>query len=64
MDGYPTRRHSVPNGFKKSRKFADEFGHFVTFVYRQFEILKDEDCTEERLKAIVRDVLRQIAPYS
>ena len=39
---------------------SDRFGSFVTFVYRQFEVLEDEDCTEQELKTIVRDVLREI----
>jgi len=42
---------------------SDGFGSFVTFVYRQFEVLEDEDCTEQEVKDLVRDVLREIQPY-
>ena len=42
---------------------SDGFGRFVTFVYRQFEVLEDEDCTEQEVKDIVRDALREIQPY-
>jgi hypothetical protein len=41
---------------------SDGFGRFVTFVYRQFEVLEDEQCTEQEIKDIVRDVLREIRP--
>jgi hypothetical protein len=42
---------------------SDRFGSFVTFVYRQFEVLEDEDCTKQEVKDIVRDVLWEIQPY-
>lgn len=42
---------------------SDEFGSLVTSVYRQFEVLEDEECTEQEVKDIVRDVLREIQPY-
>jgi hypothetical protein len=42
---------------------SDGFGRLVTFVYRQFEVLEDEECTEQEVKDIVRDVLRKIQPY-
>jgi len=42
---------------------SDGFGTFVTCVYRQFEVLEDENCTEQELEAIVRDALREMPPY-
>lgn len=42
---------------------SDGFGSFLTFVFRQFEVLEDEDCTEQEVKEIVRNVLRKIQPY-
>jgi len=39
---------------------SDGFSSFVTFVFRQFEILEDEDCTDSEVKDIVRDVLWEI----
>lgn len=42
---------------------SDRFCSFVTFVFRQFEVLEDEDCTEQEVKDLVRDVLREIQPY-
>jgi len=42
---------------------SDRFGSFITFVFRQFEVLEDEDCTEQEVKDIVRAVLREIQPY-
>ena len=42
---------------------SNKFGSFITFIFHQFEVLEDEDCTEEEVKNIVRDVLRKIQPY-
>lgn len=42
---------------------SDRFGSFITFVFRQFEVLEDEDCTEQEVKDIVRAVLREIQSY-
>jgi len=42
---------------------SDGFGRFVTFVYRQFEVLEDDKCTEREVKGIVRDALREIQAY-
>jgi len=39
------------------------FCSFVTSVFRQFEVLEDEDCTEQEVKDYVRDVLQEIQPY-
>jgi len=40
-----------------------KFGSFITFVYRQFEVLEDEYCTKQEVKSIVQDVIRKIQPY-
>ena len=42
---------------------SDRFCSFVTSVFRQFEILEDEDCTEQEVKDYVRDILQEIQPY-
>jgi hypothetical protein len=39
------------------------FCHFVTSVFRQFEELEDEYCTEQEVKDYVRDILQEIQPY-
>jgi len=39
------------------------FSSFITFVYRQFEVLENEYCTQQEVKAIVRDITRKIQPY-
>jgi hypothetical protein len=36
---------------------SDGFGSIVTCVFRQFEVLEDEECTEQEVKNIVRDAL-------
>ena len=42
---------------------SDGFGRFVTSVFRQFEVLEDEECTEQEVKDYVRDILQEIQPY-
>lgn len=42
---------------------SDGFGTLVTSVYRQFEVLEDEECTEQEVKDYVRNILREIQPY-
>ena len=42
---------------------SDNFGIFITAVFRQFEILEDEECTEQEIKAYVENTLREIQPY-
>ena len=42
---------------------SDGFGSFITSVFRQFEVLEDEECTEQELKDYVRNTIRQIQPY-
>jgi hypothetical protein len=42
---------------------SDGFGSFITAVFRQFEVLEDEECTEQELKDYVRNTLREIRPY-
>ena len=42
---------------------SDGFGSFLTSVFRQFEVLEDEECTEQEVKDYVRDTLREIQPY-
>ena len=39
---------------------SDKFGSLVTAVFRQFEVLEDEDCTEEELKSYVQKILQEI----
>jgi len=42
---------------------SDGFGSFITAVFRQFEILEDEECTEQDVKNYVQNTLREIQPY-
>jgi hypothetical protein len=42
---------------------SDGFGSFMTCIFRQFEVLKDEECTEQEVKDYVRNTLREIQPY-
>jgi hypothetical protein len=42
---------------------SDGFGSLVTSVFRQFEVLEDEECTEQEVKDYVRNTLREIQPY-
>jgi hypothetical protein len=42
---------------------SDRFGSFMTSVFRQFKILKDEWCTEQEVKDYVQDILQEIQPY-
>jgi hypothetical protein len=42
---------------------SDGFGSFITAVFRQFEVLEDEECTEQELKDYVQNTLREIQPY-
>lgn len=42
---------------------SDRFRSFVTAVFRQFEVLEDEECTEQEVKDYVREVLQEIQPY-
>ena len=42
---------------------SDGFGSLVTAVFRQFEVLEDEECTEEEVKDYVRDIFQKIQPY-
>ena len=42
---------------------SDGFGSLVTSVYRQFEVLEDEECTEQEVKDYVQNTLREIQPY-
>ena len=39
------------------------FGSFITAVFRQFEVLEDEECTEQEVKDYVRDILQEIQRY-
>jgi hypothetical protein len=42
---------------------SNKFGSSITSVFRQFEVLEDEDCTKQEVKDYVRDVRRKIQPY-
>jgi len=42
---------------------SNRFGSFITAVFRQFEVLEDEECTEQDVKDYVRNTLREIQPY-
>jgi hypothetical protein len=42
---------------------SDGFGSFITAVFRQFEVLEDEECTEQEVKDYVQNTLRDIQPY-
>ena len=39
------------------------FCSLVTAIFRQFEVLEDEECTEQEVKDYVRDILQEIQPY-
>ena len=39
------------------------FGSLVTAIFRQFEVLGDEECTEQEVKVYVRNILPEIQPY-
>lgn len=39
---------------------SDGFCSLVTCVYRQFEVLRDEECTEQEVKDYVQNILREI----
>ena len=39
------------------------FCSLVTAIFRQFEVLEDEECTEQEVKDYVRNTLREIQPY-
>jgi hypothetical protein len=39
------------------------FCGLVTAIFRQFEVLEDEECTEQEVKDYVRDMLQEIQPY-
>ena len=42
---------------------SDKFGSLVTAVFRQFEVLEDENCTEQEFKTYVQKILREIRLY-
>jgi hypothetical protein len=42
---------------------SDGFGSLMTSSYRQFEVLEDEEFTEQEIKDYVRKTLREIQPY-
>jgi integrase len=42
---------------------SDRFCSFITAVFRQFEVLEDEECTEQEVKDYVRYILQEIQPY-
>ena len=42
---------------------SDGFGSFMTCIFRQFEVLEDEECTEQEVKDYVRNTLQEIQPY-
>ncbi len=42
---------------------SDGFGSLVTSVFRQFEVLEDEEYTEQEVKNYVRDIFQKIQPY-
>jgi len=42
---------------------SDGFGSLVTSVFRKFEVLEDDECTEQEVKDYVRDILQKIQPY-
>ena len=42
---------------------SDGFGSLVTAIFRQFEVLEDEECTEQEVKDYVRNILQEIQPY-
>lgn len=60
--------HTFEIDLKKLKNFelepkSDRFGSFITAVFRQFEVLEDEECTEQEVKDYVQNTLREIQPY-
>jgi len=43
---------------------SNGFGSLITFVFRQFEVLEEDDCTDQEVKDIVRKILLEIQTYS
>jgi hypothetical protein len=68
MEGDLQSRQCIPNDLKRVENLqldprSDGFGSFITAVFRQFEVLEDEECTEQEVKDYVRNTLREIQPY-
>lgn len=42
---------------------SNEFGTLVTSVYCQFEVFKNEECIEQKVKDYIQNTLREIQPY-
>ena len=42
---------------------SDRFCSFITAIFRQFEVLEDEECTEQEIKDYVRNTLGEIQIY-
>ena len=42
---------------------SDRFGSLVTAIFRQFEVLEDEELSEQEFKAYVQKILREIRSY-
>ena len=42
---------------------SHKFGSLVTSIFRQFEVLEDEECTEQELKEYVQTTLPEIRTY-
>lgn len=42
---------------------SEGFGSFMTCIFRQFEILEDEECTQQEVKEYVQNTLREIRTY-
>jgi hypothetical protein len=51
----PKRVHLNPKSYG--------FCSLVTAIFRQFEVLEDEECTEQEVKDYVQNTLREIQPY-
>ena len=54
--------------FKELKNFelepkSNRFGSWVTAVLRQFEVLENEEFTEQEVKDYVQNTLRKIQPY-
>jgi hypothetical protein len=42
---------------------SDGFGNLMSAIFRQFEVLEDEECTEQEVKDYVQNMLQKIQPY-
>ena len=45
------------------RSSKSEFSRFIVSIFRQFDVLEDEECSEEDVKELVKNNLLLMQPY-